>query len=110
MSKFLEIHGSLINVESVSKVDFISDDIYLKLFPVIEDEKIPLDYITFTFARLELFSGQKIDLELDLYQPEDGETEENWAKRNRAYINLSWNKLINALDEVNKITGYEYDF
>lgn len=110
MSKFLEIHGSLINVESVSKVDFISDDIYLKLFPVIEDEKTPLDYIPFTFARLELFSGQKIDLELDLYQPEDGETEESWAKRNRAYINLSWNKLINALDEVNKITGYEYEF
>lgn len=110
MSKFIEVHGSLINVESISKVDFISDDIYLGLFPDEEGYDIPLDYIPFTFARVELFTGEKVDLEIDLYWPETVESEENWAKRNRAYINLSWNRLVQALGEIIKVTGYEYDF
>ena len=108
MAKFIEVHDTIINIESISKVDFISDDIYLGLFPKDEEGSIPIDFIPYTFGQVELFTGQKIDLEVDLYHPEDGETEEQWTKRNRAYINLSWSKLVNALSEVEKITGYEY--
>jgi hypothetical protein len=110
MSKFIEIHNSLINIESISKVDFISDDIYVGLIPKDTEGNPIVDFVPFTFAQVELFTGQKIDLEIDLYWFEEGENEENWAKRNRTYINLSWNKLINSLGEVTKVTGYEYDF
>lgn len=110
MSKFIEVHGSLINVESISKIDFISDDIYIGLFPRDEEGNPIVDFVPFTFARVELFTGEKVDLEIDLYWPETVESEENWAKRNRAYINLSWNRLVQALGEIIKVTGYEYDF
>ena len=110
MSKFIEVHGSLINIESISKVDFISDDIYVGLFPKDEEGNPIVDFVPFTFARVELFSGEKIDLEIDLYWPEAEENKDGWANRNRTYINLSWNKLVQALGDVVKVTGYEYDF
>lgn len=109
MPRFIEIHNSLINIESISKVDFISDDIYLDLIPRDEEGNTIIDFIPFTFGQVELFTGQKIDLEIDLYYLEEGETVEAWAKRNRSYINLSWDKLINSLGEITKITGYEYE-
>lgn len=110
MSKFIEVHGSLINVENISKADFISDNIYLRLMPIGENGEPVVDFIPFVFARIELFTGQAIDLEVDLYWKEEGENETDWAKRYRAYINLSWSRLVQALGEIVKITGYEYDF
>ena len=110
MAKFIEVHDMIINIESISKVNFISDDIYLGLFPKDKEGSIPIDFIPFTFGQIELFTGEKIDLDIDLYPPEDaiGETEEQWLKRNRAYINVSWTKLVEALGEIEKVTGYEY--
>lgn len=110
MEKFIEAHGSLINVESISKVDFISDDIYLDLIPLDDKGNPIVDFVPFTFARVELFTGEKIDLEIDLYYPEENETEGSWVKRNRAYINIGWSNLVQALGEVFKVTDYEYDF
>lgn len=108
MAKFIEVHNTIISTESISKVDFISDDIYLGLIPKDKEGNFILDYIPFTFGQIELSTGEKIDLDIDLYQPEDGETEEYWIKRNRAYINVSWTKLVDALGDIEKITGYEY--
>lgn len=107
MAKFIEIHNSLINVESIRKVDFVSDDIYMGLFP-IEDGEVMIDYISFTFATIELNTAEKIDLEIDLYPPEEGEKEEDWIRRNRAYISMSWNSLLKSLEDVIEVTGFEY--
>lgn len=108
MRAFIKIHNNIINVENISKVEFISDDIYLGAFPKSEDGDILVDYIPFVFAKAELFSGEKIELQLDLYQPEEGETEECWCKRNRMYINASWSKLKESLGGIEKITDFEY--
>lgn len=110
MAKYIKIHNTIVNVESISKVEFISDDIHMGLFPKNEQGKILIDYDCFEFAKIELFSGEVIRVQVDLYPPEQGETEESWAKRNRVYINLSWTKLIESLGEIDEITGFEYEF
>lgn len=33
MSKFIEVHDTIINVDDIRKVEFLGDDIYLGLFP-----------------------------------------------------------------------------
>lgn len=108
MAKFIEVHNTILSIDSISRVDFISDDIYLGLFPKDKEGNMLIDFIPFTFGQVELFTGEKIDLDVDLYPPEDGETVEYWIKRNRVYINVSWTKLVNALGEIERITGYEY--
>lgn len=108
MANFIEVHDTIISIESISMVKFISDDIYLGLFPRDTNEEILVDYIPFMFGQIELSTGEKIDLEIDLYPPEDSETEEDWIGRNRAYINMSWRKLTEALEHITKVTGYEY--
>lgn len=109
MSKFIEVHNTLINIESISRVDFISDDIYLGLFPKGEKGEILVDYIPFTYATIELVTGKQVDLEIDLFLPEEGEEEEKWIERNRTYINRSWNTLYKALSDITLVTGFEYD-
>ncbi|WP_042683147.1 hypothetical protein [Anaerosalibacter massiliensis] len=108
MGKFIEVHNTIIDVDSISKIEFISDDIYLGLFPRDKEGNILIDFIPFTFAQIELFTGEKVDLDVDLYHPEEGEEEGDWIKRNRMYINVSWTKLIDSLGDIEKITGYEY--
>lgn len=108
MAKFIEIHDRIINIESISKAEFLSDDIYLGMFPYSKDGEILMDMIPFTFATVELLSGETIDMQLDLCPPIEGETEDNWLKRNRAYINVTWNDLKEVLGGVTTIGGYEY--
>lgn len=107
MPKFIEVHNTIINIEEVSRVDFLSDDVYLGLFPVEKGEPV-IDYLPFTFARLHLFSGDVIDLEVHLYWLEDREDEEAWLQKNRYYIHSSWGALIDALGSITKITDFEY--
>lgn len=108
MSKFIEIHGTLVNVEEIRKVDFVSDDIYLGLFPKAENGEICVDYITFVFAEIHLFAGEKICLEIDLYPPEDGMDEDVWIALNRSYINKSMEALKEAFEKITTVTGFEY--
>lgn len=67
MAKFIEVHNTILSIDSISRVDFISDDIYLGLFPKDEEENMLIDFIPFTFGQVELFTGEKIDLDIDLY-------------------------------------------
>lgn len=110
MAKFIEVHDKIINIKNISKVNFISDDIYLGLFPRNKEGEIDIDYIPFTFAQIELFTGEKLDLEFDLFQPGEDENEAGWAQRNRAYINMSWAALKEALGEITEVTNFEYKY
>lgn len=108
MAKFVEVHNHIINIESISKLEFISDDIYLGDFPVDSEGKIVVDWISFKFGKITLFSKEEIDLTIDLYQLEEGQSEEDWYEKNRAIINMSWDKLVGTLGEITQITEYEY--
>ncbi|GEM_PF-1994610 len=110
MDKFIEVHNTLINTKSIIRADFISDDIYLGLFPKNEKEEILVDYIPFTYASIELVIGEKIDLEIDLFPPEENEDIETWCSSNRAYINVSWSTLKEALKDITVVTGFEYKY
>jgi hypothetical protein len=107
MNKFLEVHGTLINTKDIRRVEFISDDIYLGLLPKVNGEVV-VDFIGFTYAKIHTFDNREIDLEIDLYGPDEGETEEAWIKRNRAYINTSMTMIYNLLNPV-KVTEFEYN-
>lgn len=107
MEKFLEIHDTLINTRDIRKVEFISDDIHLGLLPMVNGEVIG-DYVVFTYAKVHTFDGRAIDLEIDLYAPEDEETEEMWSRRNMAYIGESMIKIHEMLNPI-KVTGNEYN-
>lgn len=107
MPKFIEVHDNLINIEDISKVEFFGDDIHLGLFPQ-EDGKPACDYTDFTFARIHTVSGQTIEMYIDLYLPEEGENEEDWAKRNRGYIGKSMTALYEALGDIVRVTEFEY--
>ena len=109
MAKFIEVHNHIINIESISKVEFISDDIFLGDFPLDSEGDPQIDFLSFTFAKLELVSGEVIDMNIDLYWPEDGESQDNWYEQNRLCIKISWKKLKETLDTIVKITDYEYE-
>lgn len=109
MAKFIKVHDHIINIESVGKVEYLHDDISLEYFPTDENGKIVIDYMPWPFAELELLTGGKIMLEIDLYDPEDGQTEDEWLERNKRIIKVSWDQLVNALGDVTKVTGYEYN-
>ncbi|HHX62493.1 MAG TPA: hypothetical protein GX707_17545 [Epulopiscium sp.] len=104
MAKFIEIDNHIINIESISKVEFISDDIFLGDFKVGENGQPLFDWYSFTFAKVVLFSGEEIELTVDLYYLEDGQSEDSWYKENRSTINVTWFRLIEALGEVTKVT------
>ena len=107
MNKFLEVHGTLINTKDIRRVEFISDDIYLGLLPRVNSE-IVVDYVDFTYAKIHTFDNREIDLEIDLYALDEGETEEEWINRNRAYINMSMTKIYELLNPI-KVTDLEYN-
>ncbi len=109
MANFIEVHGDLISIEDIRKLEFISDDIYLGLFPKNAEGKIFVDYITFTYAKLYLFSGEDIELTIELYQPEEGYSIDEWAKLNRAYINKSMESIKKAIGDITTVTGFEYE-
>lgn len=107
MERFLEVHDTVININDIRRVEFISDDIYLGLLPRVNGE-IVVDYVDFTYAKIHTFDNREIDLEIDLYAPDEGETEEEWINRNRAYINMSMTKIYELLNPV-KVTEFEYN-
>ena len=107
MNKFLEVHGTLINTKDIRRVEFISDDIYLGLLPRVNGE-IVVDYVDFTYAKIHTFDNREIDLEIDLYALDEGETEEEWINRNRAYINTSMTMIYDLLNPI-KVTDLEYN-
>lgn len=107
MERFLEVHDTVININDIRRVEFISDDIYLGLLPRVNGE-IVVDYVDFTYAKIHTFDNREIDLEIDLYALDEGETEEEWINRNRAYINMSMTKIYELLNPV-KVTEIEYN-
>lgn len=107
MERFLEVHDTVINTKDIRRVEFISDDIYLGLLPRVNGE-IVVDYVDFTYAKIHTFDNREIDLEIDLYALDEGETEEEWINRNRAYINMSMTKIYELLNPV-KVTEIEYN-
>lgn len=108
MPKFIEVHDNLINIDDVSRVEFLSDDIYLGLFPKDEEGELFIDYVSFTYAKIYTFDGQTFEMSIDLYQPEDGENEESWSKRNQGYVGQSMATLYDALGDITRVTGFEY--
>ena len=107
MERFLEVHDTVINTKDIRRVEFISDDIYLGLLPRVNGE-VAVDYVDFTYAKIHTFDNREIDLEIDLYALDEGETEEEWINRNRAYINMSMTKIYELLNPV-KVTEMEYN-
>lgn len=108
MSKFIEIHDTIINVDDIRKVEFLGDDIYLGLLPKGKDGQVICDYIPFDFARIYTFDRNMTLLTLDLYPPCDYESEDDWIKENRAYISMTMTQLSDILKPI-KITGKKYE-
>lgn len=108
MAKFIKAHNHIINTESISKVEYLGDDIYLGDFPLDETGRCEIDFIPFTFGKIELLSGEEINLIIDLYYPEENQTDDEWYERNRMIIKVSWDQLIGALGDITKVTDYEY--
>ena len=106
MSKFVEIHNSMINIQDIRRVEFLSDDVHTQLFPTDEKGEILVDYIPFEFAKIYTSDGE-FPLVLDLYVPEEKEDKEEWFKKNTAYISMMMTELAEILKPV-KITGKEY--
>ena len=107
MSKFIEIHDTVINIDDVRRVEFLNDDVYLGLFPRGENGEFIGDYVPFDFAKIYTFDGNVILVSIDLYIPEDEETEDEWINRNRAYIKMTMEQLNEILNPT-KLTGKEY--
>ena len=108
MSKFIEINDTIINIDDVRRIEFLGDDIYLGLFPKGEDGKLIGDYVSFDFAKIYTFDGSVVLISIDIYQPEDGEIEDEWINRNRAYINMTMEQLREILKPI-KLAGKEYE-
>ena len=108
MSKFIEINDTIINIDDVRRIEFLGDDIYLGLFPKGVDGKLIGDYVSFDFAKIYTFDGSVVLISIDLYPPEDGEIEDEWINRNRAYINMTMEQLREILKPI-KLAGKEYE-
>ena len=104
MSKFIEIHDTIINIDDVRRIEFLGDDIYLGLFPKGEDGKLIGDYVSYDFAKIYTFDGNVVLISIDLYPPEDGEIDDEWINRNRAYINMTMEQLREILKPI-KLAG-----
>lgn len=107
MSKFIEINDTIINIDDVRRIEFLGDDIYLGLFPKGEDGKLIGDYVSFDFAKIYTFDGNVVLISIDLYPPEDGEIEDEWINRNRAYIGQFMEEIYSILKPF-KVDGKEY--
>ena len=110
MSKFIEVHDTIINIADIRKVEFLGDDIHLGLFPRDEDGEILSDYIIFNFAKIHTFDGSVILLSIDLYPPEDDSDEkiDIWFDLNRSYISMTMTQLDDILKPI-KLTEKEYE-
>ena len=107
MSKFIKVHDTILNIDDIRRVEFLSDDIYLGIFPRGEDGQFICDYVPFDFAKIYTFDGNVIVVSIDLYIPSDEETEAEWVNRNRAYINMTMEQLNEILNPT-KLTEKEY--
>ena len=107
MSKFIEIHDTVINIDDVRRIEFLGDDIYLGVFPRGKNGEFICDYVTFGFAKIYTFDGNVTVVSIDLYIPEDGENEDEWINRNRAYIGQSMEEIYSILKPF-KVDGKEY--
>lgn len=45
MSKFIEVHDNIINVDDIRKVEFLGDDNYLNLFPKDKEGQAKCSFI-----------------------------------------------------------------
>jgi hypothetical protein len=108
MAKFIQVNQELINIEDIRKVDILSDDIYLGLFPRNDEEIIDADCVPFEIAAIHTFGGDVIKVSMDLFPPEEDEIEDSWSHRNRYYFNKCVAEIMKALD-ITKVDGYEYD-
>lgn len=102
MQRYLKIGEDYIKVDTIDKVEFISDDIYKGLFP-----NDGVDYVSFNYANLVLDTGEKVELTIELYWPEVGETEEGRIRRYRAIINKSMLLITEAIGEIADIEGVQ---
>lgn len=107
MDKFIEVHGTVINTKDIRRIEFISDDIYLGLLPQV-DGKIIVDFVPFTFSTIHTFDGEIFNLGIDLFAPQDEETEEHWKKKNMVYINMTMTNIYEVINPI-KVTEKEYD-
>lgn len=100
MSKFIEVHDTIINIDDIRKVEFLGDDIYLGLFPKGQNGEYVCDFVVFDFAKIHTFDGNVTLLSIDLYQPEQEEKTEDWINRNRAYIENAMTQLSDILNPI----------
>lgn len=98
MAKFIQIGDTIINVEVIGKLKFISDDIFLGDFQPNNEGNPVIDYMPFTFAEILTRSGEKIELCIPLYYIEDAETEGQWYDKNRNLIKVYWTELMQAIE------------
>ena len=108
MSKFIEIHDTVINIDDIRRVEFLGDDIYLGLFPKDNNGEVIGEFINFNFAKIYTFGNKAFLLSVDLYLPEEDESEEDWIKRNRSYIGITMTDLYEVLKPI-KIGNKEYE-
>lgn len=108
MDKFLEVHGTVINTRDIRRIELISDDIYEGLLPKGDSGKFICDYIVFDFAKIYTFDGQVINLYIHLYTPEGCEIEDDWRKRNMAYISMTMTNIYEVINPIN-VTEKEYE-
>ena len=94
LPKFIKVNsGQIINVDCIKKIEFISDDVYLGLFP----EAKYLDFISFNYGRIYLKNGEEINLNYDLYLPEEGQKKKLWREENMNKIRKFWRNIEKVL-------------
>lgn len=108
MSKFIEVHDTIINTDDVRRIEFLGDDVYLGIFPKGSKGDIIVDCISFDFAKIVTFDGNTYLLSIDLYPTEVGQTEDEWININRAYISETMIQINELLSPI-KLTGKEYE-
>ena len=108
MAKFIKAHDHIINVKSISKIEYLGDNIYLGDFPLNEKGECEVDFIPFTFGKIELLTGEEIKLSIDLFCPDGEQTDDQWYEKNRMIIKVSWDQLTESLGDITKVTDYEY--
>ena len=107
MQTFIKVNERVINVQEISSLRFVSDDIYEGLFPKDDKGRYKIDWMSFTFAELKLKTGEVIELKYELYAPEAGEELEEWLDINRSEIRTAWNQLLQIIDPAEITTARE---
>ena len=107
MANFIKVNDRVINVQEISILKFVSDDIHEGLFPKDSKGRYKIDWLSFTFAELKLKTGEVIELKYELYAPEKGEEIEEWFDINRSEIRTAWNQLLQIIDPAEITTARE---